>query len=103
MTLQNLNSLRTNVPKLCTYCLREKSLVADCNTLAIARLISLELLNIRLRLRFDLRPRNYESDALTTRPRTFNKSQTLATNKAENRCYEISTATDRDYSKSATK
>ena len=28
-----------------------------------------------------------ESHTLTTQPRTLNKQQTLATNKAENRCY----------------
>ena len=44
-----------------------------------------------------LRPRNLESHALITQPRTLNKSQTLATNKAENRCYAISNITDRDY------
>ena len=30
---------------------------------------------------------------------TLDKLQILATNKAESRCYEISNATDRDYSK----
>ena len=47
-----------------------------------------------------LRSRYYASHILTTQPRTLNKSQTLATNKAENRCYDISNAADRDYSKS---
>ena len=47
--------------------------------------ISLELVKIRLRLRFYLRPRDYETRALTTQPRTLNNPQTLATNKAENK------------------
>ena len=55
----------------------------------------------RLRLEFDLRPRNYESHALTTQQRTLNTSQTLATNETENRCFEIANATDRDYCKIA--
>ena len=50
-----------------------------------------------------LRHRNYESHALPTKPRTINLLQTLATNKAENRCYETSNATDRDYSKNVHK
>ena len=49
------------------------------------------------------RPRNYESPALTTQPWTLCLSQTLATRKSENRCYEIFYATDRDYSKIAHK
>ena len=53
-------------------CLREKkSLVPDCNNLAN-------------------RKSNYESHSLTTEPQTLNEPQTLAKNKAENRCYEIS-------------
>ena len=58
---------------------------------------------MRLRFGFDLRPRNYESHVLITQPQTLNKSQTLAKKEAENRCYEISNATDRDYSESVTK
>ena len=65
--------------------------------------ISLKLVKMRLRLRFDLRPRDYESQALTIQPRTLNNSQTITTNEAENRCLKISNATDRHYSKSATK
>ena len=65
--------------------------------------ISFEFINTQLRHGFDLRPRDYKSHALTTQPRTLIKSQILATNKAENRCYEISMATDSDYRKSAAK
>ena len=69
--------------------------------------ISPELAKIRLRLGFYLRPRDYEShglmNELTAQPQTLNKSQTRAANKTMNRCNEISNATDRDYSKSATK
>ena len=50
-----------------------------------------------------LRPEDFESHTLTTQPLTLNGSQTLVTNKAENRCYKISNALDRDYRKSATK
>ena len=50
-----------------------------------------------------LRPEDFESHTLTTQPLTLNGSQTLAKNKAENRCYKISNALDRDYRKSATK
>ena len=57
----------------------------------------------RQRIGFDLRPGDYESHALTTQRRTLNKSQTLATNKAEDKFYEISNATACDYSKIATK
>ena len=46
-----------------------------------------------------LQPRNYESHALNTKPRTLTYSQALARNDAENRCYEISIAADGDYSK----
>ena len=63
---------------------------------------SLELVKIRLRLGFYLRPRNYESHALTTQPWTQDKSQIVASNEAENRCFEISSQ-HRDYNKSATK
>ena len=58
---------------------------------------------VPLRLRFDLRPRDYDSHALTTQPRTLNKLQTLAINEADNRYYETAYATDRHYIKSATK
>ena len=39
--------------------------------------------------------------AQTNQSRMLSYSQTLATNKAKNRCYENSDATDRDYSKNA--
>ena len=48
-----------------------------------------------------LRPRNEETQALTAQPRTLKPSQTLATNKTESICYEISKATDPNYSKKA--
>ena len=64
--------------------------------------INLEL-EIQLRLIFDQRPKNYVFHTKNTRLRTLKNSHTLATNKAENRCYENSNATDRDYSKSTTK
>ena len=41
-----------------------------------------------------LQIRHYEPHALTTQPRTLNKAQTLAINKAEKRCYEIYNARD---------
>ena len=41
--------------------------------------------------------------SLTHQPRTFNKSQTEATNKAKNRCYQIFSSIDHDYIKSVTK
>ena len=56
----------------------------------------------RLRPEFDMRPTDFASHTLTTQTRTLKKSQTLATNKAEHRSYEIAKATDRDYSQSAT-
>ena len=59
-------------------------------------------MKIRLSLGFDLRHRDYKSHSLTE-PTMLNKYQTFATNKAENRCYEISNTKDRNYSKSATK
>ena len=65
--------------------------------------LSLEVVRIQLRLGFDLRPRSYESHALITQPRTLNTSQTKATKKAENRYYESSNATERDYRQSTTK
>ena len=61
------------------------------------------MVRIQLRLGFDFRPRRCESHALTTQPRTLNTSQTKATNKTENSCYESSNATERDYRKSTTK
>ena len=60
-------------------------------------------MEIRIYLGFHLRPRDYESHALTTQPRTLNKSKTLATVKAEDIFYAMSNATDRQYSKCATK
>ena len=65
--------------------------------------MSLELIKIWLCLGFDVRSRDYDSHALTTQSRTLNKLQRLASNKAENRCYEIFNTTDLDYSKKATK
>ena len=65
--------------------------------------ISVELVKTWQCLGFDLRPKDFESHALSTQPRTQNYTQTLVTNKAESRCYEISNATDRDDSKKATK
>ena len=59
----------------------------------------MELVKIRLHLGFRLRPRENESHALTAQQRRLNKTQILAKNKAENRCFEFSNATDRDYSK----
>ena len=47
--------------------------------------------------------KEYETHTLTTQPWTLKKSQTLAKNKAENTCYEISYAKDRDYGKNDTK
>ena len=47
----------------------------------------------------NLLPRVLESHELPSQTRTLHDHQTLATNKAENRCYENSNATDRDYRK----
>ena len=44
-------------------------------------------------------PRFMESHVLPSQPRTLNNRQALDTNKSETRCYEISKATNRDYSK----
>ena len=47
--------------------------------------IGLELVKIRLRIGFDMRPTDYESHTLTAEPRTLNTSDT-SHKKAENRC-----------------
>ena len=54
-------------------------------------------------LGFDMRPRGCQSHALTTQPPTQNISEKLSRNEAKNKCYERFNASDRDYSKSATK
>ena len=48
-------------------------------------------------LGFNLQPSDYESHAPATQPQTLSNLQTVALNNAENRCYEVSNATDRDY------
>ena len=48
-------------------------------------------------LGFNLQPSDYESHAPATQPQTLSNLQTVALNNAENRWYEVSNATDRDY------
>ena len=46
-----------------------------------------------------MRPRDLKSHVFPSQPRTLNDRQILSRNKAENRCYATSIATDCNYSK----
>ena len=56
-----------------------------------------------LKVEWSVRSVDWESHVHPSVPQMLSNRQSVATNIAKKRCYEISNATDRDFSKNATK